>query len=840
MAVSYRFSIGATIPDLDPSISLHAVLNGDLQPSKTTVLFVSQLKEFSRLLRFTIQKPIALGSAHFQEGSSFAWPSRSVGDQSALENADTLNRYPASQIGEWNPIHRVLTSTFSNPVSTRWILPLLLVLLCTATTFGQKTYMVDSWTTDNGLPENVVNDICQTPDGYLWLATMDGLTRFDGVRFVTFNRSNSPGIEGNRFTHIQCTPRGDLWAATESTGLVRLSHGTFTTFRQQSGLPSDEIHGLVADETHVWALSPGTVVQFDPTVSRFVSLHAPGFTNEAYQMGVQGFWALDNGAICTFHQGKFTTIRLPASWSNASDLTGTETYDGRLVLTDSYGRVLILKDGRWAAGAPLPKWGSAQYQQSILTSFYRDHTGMIWPVQIKPDSAGDRSLLRSLTLPLNGAHHEITFSSILEDHEGSIWLTDNGKGLYRIRKRIISSISTAEGLPDRNIYPVLEDHAGAMWIGTWNGGIARLKGDKIATFSAPSGLLSNRISSIYEDKSGVIWVASSPGIYQMRGDKFYPVTLHSIRENVDIHTFYEDRAGNMLLGTEKGLIKLSHGKFTFPYLKQDTGALDIRVIISDRNGGTWIGGNGGLIHLSNGRARKWTVAEGLPSNNVRALYEDSDGVLWVGTYDGGIARLENGKIIAITERDGLFNDGAFQILEDSNGYLWMSCNHGIYRVLKRELNDFAGGRRQRIDSIHYGAGDGMLNPECNGGLSPAGVRARDGRLWFPTQDGVAVVDPSAIRTNPIPPPVIIESVLLDQNRLDLSRPITIAPGEHNLEIRYTAPSFIDSANLQFKYRLVDLDSDWTQAYDRRTAYFTRLPPGRYSFVVTAANRDSSG
>ncbi len=220
-----------------------------------------------------------------------------------------------------------------------------------------------------------------------------------------------------------------------------------------------------------------------------------------------------------------------------------------------------------------------------------------------------------------------------------------------------------------------------------------------------------------------------------------------------------------------------------------------------------------------------------------ALYQDREGVLWIGTYDGGLARLEDGRLTRYTIKEGLFNNGVFQILEDARGNFWMSSNRGIYRVRKQELNEVAARKRSAITSVAYGKSDGMLNAECNGGAWPAGIKARDGKLWFPTQDGVAVIDPETISANPQPPPVVIESFLLDRAAVAFDRPVRISPGQESLEIAYTALSFINSEQLKFKYRLAGLDRDWIEADTRRTAYYSHVPPGDYVFQVIAANSD---
>ena len=231
---------------------------------------------------------------------------------------------------------------------------------------------------------------------------------------------------------------------------------------------------------------------------------------------------------------------------------------------------------------------------------------------------------------------------------------------------------------------------------------------------------------------------------------------------------------------------------------------DVRVIIEDSSGDLWIGGYGGLTRLHNGQFTGWTEQDGLPSNSIWSIYEDSDHVLWIGSYDGGLARFKDGKFTRYTANDGLFNNGVFQILEDSHANLWISCNRGIYRVSKRELNEFADGVRTTITSVAYGKIDGMLSVECNGGIWPAGTKTRDGKLWFPTLDGVAVIDTELIAYDAQPPPVIIESALLDRAPLLLSEPLRIRPGQEDLEIHYAAPTFIKPRQINFRYRLEGL------------------------------------
>ena len=305
----------------------------------------------------------------------------------------------------------------------------------------------------------------------------------------------------------------------------------------------------------------------------------------------------------------------------------------------------------------------------------------------------------------------------------------------------------------------------------------------------------------------------------------------------------------MWLGAENGLMRYKDDILTKFTTENGLAGNDVKVIIDAHSGGLWIGTYGGLSRFQNGKLTSWTENDGLPSRTIRALYEDADEVLWIGTYDGGLARFKDGKFTHYNSGIGLYNDGAFQILEDEQRNFWISSNHGIYRVSRDELNEYADGKRTTINSTAYGKSDGMLNAECNGGRSPAGVKTRDGRLWFPTQDGVAMIEPQEIKINSQPPPVVIENVKIDNADFEFrsadsgassdvkKSKIRIEPSQNNFEIKYTALSFINSENLRFKYKLEGLDDNWTDAGTRRLAYFSHIPPGDYTFRVIAANSD---
>jgi signal transduction histidine kinase/ligand-binding sensor domain-containing protein len=715
---------------------------------------------------------------------------------------------------------------------------------------AQAQYRFDSWTADNGLPQNSIHAIHQARDGYLWLATSDGLVRFDGVRFTVFNKSNSPGIASNRFNCLYEDRHGDLWIGTENGGVTRRRRGVFTTFTTAHGLPHNTILGVTGDESgDLWVLSSNLLVQWRETTGKFLPSdpNQPkfGFGSDAFG-SLGGFWGVDKATLQRFARGRL------ASWN------GLPSMNIHAVAEDRHGDVWVAtRDAglaRIKGGKVARVYGASDGLPSNLMWFISgaelkiacvDRDGNLHIISLDPWVK--RAVLRPPPgmlerLDINEPYLDIT--ALYEDREGNLWIGTQRRGLYRARKQIITAYSKWQGLVDNNVYPIYEDRAGAVWIGAWYRGLSRFKDGAFTNYTKRDGLPSGLVTAISEDLAGRLWVAaygdaSRSGLRIFERGRFtVPDKLALIEGQVS--AICQDRTGALWFGADRGLIRYQDGTLTSLTAKDGLAGDDVKVIINGAAGDLWIGSYGGLSRFKDGKLASWTERDGLASNAVRALYEDRDGVLWIGSYDGGLSRFKDGRFTRYTTKEGLFNDGVFQILEDARGNFWMSSNRGVYCVSKHELNEFAAGRLASITSIAYGRSDGMLNPECNGGRWPAGARARDGKLWFPTQDGVVVIDPEAIPFNAQPPPVIIESFLLDRapvTPLGFDRPVRIAPGRENFEIEYTALSFVNSERIRFKYKLEGLDQDWTEAGTRRTAYYSYVPPGEYVFRVIAANSD---
>ena len=406
--------------------------------------------------------------------------------------------------------------------------------------------------------------------------------------------------------------------------------------------------------------------------------------------------------------------------------------------------------------------------------------------------------------------------------------------MYRVSKELITTYSTADGLRHNEVYPLLKARNSDIWVGTTQG-LSLFRNGSFA--GNPLKGFKEIVQSFWEDRSGRLWIGAWGFLHRYENGRLKSLT-HLLGGEAQVFAIREDRVGAVWVGTHRGLFKFEGDRVTAHYTTRDgLPNDDVKAIHESADGVLWFGTYGGLAKFKDGQFTSYTTAQGLTGNRVRSLYEDADAALWVGTYDDGLSRFRDGRFFSYRMEQGLYNNGVFQILEDRRGYFWIGCNKGIYRVSRRELDDLAEGRISRVSSVAFGKQDGMLNTECNGGRQPAGLVSEDGRLWFPTMGGVAVIDPEAARLNPKPPPVKIESITLERSLVDFHNGVRVGPGQRDLEINYTGLSLLKSEQVKFKYKLEGLDADWVDVGTRRVAYFPYLPPGNYTFRVIAANSD---
>jgi ligand-binding sensor domain-containing protein/serine phosphatase RsbU (regulator of sigma subunit) len=754
-------------------------------------------------------------------------------------------------------------------------------------------YVFETWRTDNGFQQSGVRTMYQTRDGYLWIGAAEGLVRFDGARFVTFDKSNLP-LKSSAILSLLEDKSGAFWVGTEQ-GLLCIRDGKFTLYTTQEGLPDNVIFALTEDiQGNVWIGTENGLAMFQG--GRFTKFSTDnGLTSNAILSLASdlkgGIWAGTNGGgVNHFESGRFTPF--VAIEGQFRPYTSDEGLVG-----DGVHALLAERDGTLWIGS---NDGLCKVQNSAATAFYNttkgltkndvrtltlDREGTLW---IGTNGGGVCRLtsagqLSSFTTQQGLGADEVF--ALLEDREGALWIGTDGGGIGRFKDRRFSAYTAKDGLSNNNVNVVVEGGDGSMYFGT-NGGLNKFSAGSWSNITTQQGLVNNAVTALWSDRLGKLWVGTANGLQSMKNGIFTTYTTTEGLPSNRIQAVYEDTDGALWVGTDNGVAKMmlqgaalgsslgalagtsTSASVTTYTTKNGLGSNNIYTILQDSRSTMWFGTKGGgLSSLKNGSIAKYMLRDGLPSNFVWSLYEDRDGALWVGT-GGGLARLKDGKITSLTVRQGLFSDVIFSIQEDDAGWLWVSCNKGIFRMRKSAVNDVLERRAKHVACIAYGVIDGMKSAECNGGTQPSVWKARDGRFWYPTIKGVAVVEPLTIPYNPLPPTVILERVLADGNLLRLSgvspfqytdastkdtfvadssaiavnadgnRVVELPAGIDKYEFQYTATSMLMPERVKFKYMLEGFDDDWVDAGTRRSAYYTSLPHGKeYRFRVMASNND---
>lgn len=694
-------------------------------------------------------------------------------------------------------------------------------------------------TTQDGLPHSSILSLEQTADGYLWLGTEEGLARFDGIRLVVFDKNSVPALKSNTIRCLLTAGNGTLWIGT-ANGLSRMKGGQFATLATAEGFSSDDVSALLEDRLgNLWVGTSG-----------------------------KGLNRLEG----RFNQTWTTRDGLPADTITA-------------LVEDAHGDIWVgttsglarLQNGKLTL--PPSKTGLAN---KAIHSLYVDRDGLLW-IGTREHGLyrldGERQTHWSTKNGLPG--NEIR--GILMDRDGSLWVSCYGAGLARLRDNRIDRITPGELLPSAKVQQLLEDREGNLWIGTSQSGLIGLKDGKFLNYGPSEGLSAETAWGLLEGRDGSVWIGTDGGgLNRWKEGRFYKYRVRDGMADDTVYALLEHSDGSVWAGSRKGMAseirdgRIAH--YRLPGLEHSS----ILSLAEDQDGGVWFGTrDAGITCLARGKYNRFTAADGLASNCIGAmirsrsggiwigtcdgvlsyyrdgkfahrriqephspaaistLYEEADGTLWIGTATGTLFRLKQDHLSAFGSSAGFLVPNIWQLVDDGTGNFWIGSNRGIHRIRKQELDDFAEQKSYLLHVASFGLSDGMRSAECSGSTQSAGIRSRDGRLWFATARGLSVIDPANIRKNLEMPPVNIEQVLLDGD------PVHTQPGHRwttqsaEMEFHYTGTSLTSPEGVRFRFILSGFNRDWIDAGNRRSAYYTNLPSGNYEFQVQACNADGT-
>jgi ligand-binding sensor domain-containing protein/signal transduction histidine kinase len=712
-------------------------------------------------------------------------------------------------------------------------------------------YTIDGWETDDGLPQNSVIAMTQTRDGYLWLGTQSGLVRFDGIHVTEFEDRRAPELKSACIVLLFEDSRTNLWVGTQAGGLVRVAGGEVLSLPVGDGRADRRWVAACEDVTGaVWFYSTGgELLRFDPSHTNVFMVDGGRPSNH------RSLIAEPSGLVLVGTDSGLFGLD-PQADMRAGQLTVAQTWPVKkldFLLASARGGYWRLANGqveKWRAGqlerdcGPYP-WGAVPVSAACEDRDGNLLVGTLGAGVYWYDAEG-----RATCISTNDGLSDNFILSLLVDREHNLWIGTDGGGLNRVKLRVFSVLESTRGLVVRSVCP---DAFGGLWlgrsaIGSDTEGAGFLRDGVLQWFETSQNKVNASVRSVLVDRGQRVWAGTVGGLYQLQDGRFRLASggAGANRVGAAISALHQDRDGRLWVGMQSGLACWDGRTWRVYTTRDGLSSDEVLALADDAQGNLWIGTRGGgLNRLHDGQFTACRQADdGLPGDDISSLLVDADGVLWIGTLGNGLARWQNGQWHRFSKADGLASNTIGYLIEDGLGFLWLGSNAGLMRVPIQALNDFARGTRAFIACRTYGKSDGLPTSECTSGSQPGAARSPDGRLWFPTIKGLASVNPAQLVPNTNPPPVEIETVLIDGRAQDF-RPaqrdvrvgLRIPAGRERLEFNYTSLNLAAPERARFRYWLEGHEKAWTEANNVRSAHYSKLPPDRYTFHVTACNED---
>ena len=711
--------------------------------------------------------------------------------------------------------------------------------------------MRQSWVMENGLPQNTVQALAQTRDGFIWLGTEVGLVRFDGSGFATFDTRSTPALPDSDIRCLLATPDGALWIGTRS-GLARWKDGAMTTFAAADGVQGNDVKALVeAGNGTVWVWTDRGLLRFEE--GHFVESSAETGLPFSAILNVtsdgQGtMWVGTRDRVSLYRDGRWQAPEPQLGmfpWIPRGSIRFLQSSRGRVASADN--STVVLLDGdrkrgdnaldRFSVGKELPG--------SRIQALLFDREGTLW---IGTNGGLARFAGSKLeTLPVTDPLSRTSVLSLMEDREGNLWAGTESDGLQILRDQRFRTYDMRAGLSSENVSTIVEDKAGALWVGTSGGGLNELEtapeGAKVVrTYTVRDGLASDVILSLAAAPDGDLWVGTPDGLSRFRSGSIATFTSADGLPDDFIRSLLADADGSLWIGTRQGLAHWTVGaaKPHMEVYSQSSGLGSdlVGAMARDTNGDLWVATLAGLSRIKNGKIVNYTTADGLSSNVVTALLPRAMATLLIGTQDRGW-NVWDGRRFSKVTGNGLDQTTIHAILDDGTGHLWFATGNGIARC---DCNEGTAGMTGANCShwMEFSSADGLRSRETATNSHPSAWRSHDGLLWFATPKGLVEVDPAHFPVNKLPPPVAVERFTVDDVDQALRAAgswLSVSAGHVHFQFDYAGLSFVAPQKVRYRYKLDGFDRDWTDAGARRTAYYTNIPPARYTFRVQAANND---
>jgi ligand-binding sensor domain-containing protein/signal transduction histidine kinase len=712
-----------------------------------------------------------------------------------------------------------------------------------------QNFRVRTWGQREGLPDPSVTAILQTRDGYLWVGTLSGLARFDGVKFVL---ERLPGeTNGSVRINALCEDADNrLWIGTQQDGLFRLTKGELRQFRTPDGLLDDDVTCIAADtRNQVWIGTRAGLSCWDGVRFKHFTVRngLPDDSVSGVHVGRSGVvWVTTRSGMCRIKGGAIAPLEFQADSPGRSpeSLGAYEDRQGNLwAFGDTY--LININENR-----RFNYFRGAEAGSGRIWSLLEGHDGRLW---IGTSGRGlfcfDGSRFQPISI--NGTRWQNDVRAIAEDQEGNLWLGTAGGGLAQLQPQSAQLFGTGQDLPDAPNCLAL-DAAGRVWAGLDSGGLYVRESGRFTEWPDHSGRLrQSSLTALCAEPGGDLWVGTrGAGLLCLHRGRVIPFTTADGLSDDSVLALCAAGPRSVWAGTRAGgLHRVGNGSLESYGAADGLPSQPITALLPASGGGLWIGTEAGVI-LRGEPGRFQAIAETAPlaGKPVLALYGGEDRRLWIGTEGGGLACLSGQTFRSWTTRNGLPDNVVFGVTEDAEGSLWIATGRGVCRVARNALERSFTMDVSLQGNVLFEREMSLPHPVHGG---PRALRSPHGVMWLATDRGILMADERVTRLNEPAPLVYLEDVIVNgesvrwpQHPLPCAGLPATAPAKfsavHSLEVQFTAPSFKAPERLRFRHKLEGFDPDWIEGESERRVRYNQLPYGQYKFRVAVAGTDGGG
>ena len=690
-------------------------------------------------------------------------------------------------------------------------------------------YFTQIWNTHDGLPHNGVNALMQTPDGYLWIATWEGLARFNGRTFKVYDRGSEADLPDSAVKALAVNSTGHLLVAGARGGVSERKNRRWFAQPSAPTMVLDILYDRENNEGIWLALEGKGLIYRDRKAEKDLQIMSDVRVYQIAQDHHNIIWAATNKGLFSIKEKN-----LVKHYDQSTGLPNTPSYS--VVINHKKQLIVGTEQGAY-----------------ILNN---DHFALL-----------NEKLKREV------------ITSLLEDSRNDLWLGTSNHGLYRLSNYGLEKLDDNKGLPNNRISSLYEDKEKSIWVGT-SSGLFRLREAPFITLTSTQGLAGDYIRSVMSHSDGSLWVGSSKGLNKIVQRRIFTIHSPDLTNPVSVLSLAENNQGETLVGSyNQGVFKVKNSQLV-PLFDNKNGlpSNEVRSILYDSKDNLWIGTASGLVKISpSGEKSFFGKATGLPDSFIMALAEDKQGRIWIGTglgiasyqqgqlaiyllnktfdaeyafgfhvegsglwmaTDRGLIYIDflNNKMKAITRENGLPIDKIFQVVVDKKDFFWLTSNRGIIKISRAEINRIFNNSKTVVDYEMFSEGVGLLSSQANGGSTPAATLHKDGSIWFATAKGVSQVTHERLkRISEKEIPVLIEEIIVDGKQYPITehQPIKLPAGSSRITIYYAGIGFLNARHIQYQTQLVGFDHEWLDKSNQTYSEFTNLAPKQYTFKMRA-------